>query len=185
MGPPDKFDEIFSHQDPQINGPILFWVYYDYQLAIEFIDIRGDGSYQIRRYDGFFFEALDSLKMGYRPVLKGEKKKFASFKLDYDKNTGKIEIALPVDVFKFRDEGGRMRADLDFTFFIYRKDGTKLTEFKEERAFAEPLETYLELKKLVFDFPYPLAAGRYYIDVVIVGTDGSLGKTRKIFEVKA
>jgi GWxTD domain-containing protein len=185
MGPPDKFDESFTHRDPDVRGSILLWAYYDYKLGIEFVDARGDGSFRIRRYDGFFFEALDSLKMGYRPVLKGDKMKFASFELDYDKEKGTIEIVLPIDVFKFRDEAGRLLADLEFSFFVYRRDGTKLAEFREKRAFAEPLEVFLELKELAFDFPYPLAPGRYYIDVVIVGPDGSLGKTRKIFEVKA
>lgn len=185
MGPPDKFEEFFAQDDPEVRGSILWWVYYDYQLVVEFVDERGDGSYKINRYDGNFFEALDSLNLGRLPVLKGDKKKFANFKLDYDKNTGTIAIVLPVDVFNFRDEAGRMRGDLEFTFFVYRKDGTKLNEFKETRLFDESLENFLELKEIAFRFPYPLTAGRYYIDVVIIGTDGSLGKTRKIFEIEA
>ncbi len=185
MGPPDKFEEFFTHDDPEVRGPILWWIYYDYELGIEFVDAKGDGSYRIRQYDGYFFDALDSLMLGQVPTQKGEKRKFANFKLDYNKEAQEIVIALPVDVFNFKDEAGKLRADLEFEFFVYRKDGTKLAEFKEERTFAEAEDNVLKLKDIVFTFSYPLATGSYYIDVIIIGTDGSLGKTRKIFEIKA
>ncbi len=185
MGPPDKFEEFFTHQDPDVRGPILWWIYYNYELGIEFVDAHNNGSYKIRQYDGNFFEALDNFKMGQVPVQKGEKRKFANFKLDYVKATNEIIITLPVEVFNFKDEAGKLRADLEFQFFLYRRDGTKLAESKEERQFVETEAAVLELKDIVFTFSYPLEAGDYYLDVVIVGKDGSLGKTRKIFNVKA
>lgn len=185
MGPPDKFEEFLTHDEPDVRGPILWWIYYDYELGIEFVDERGTGAYKIRRYEGDFFGALDSLKLGQVPVLKGEKRKFVNFKLDYDRTTSEILITLPVDVFNFKEEAGLLRADLEFQFFVYAKDGAKIEEFKEVKAIAEPEEKLIETKDIVLRIAHPLAPGTYYLDVIIIGRAGELGKTRKIFEVKA
>lgn len=185
MGPPDKFEEFFTHDDPDIRGGILWWIYYDYELGIEFVDERGNGAYKIRRYEGDFFSALDNLKLGQVPVLKGEKRKFVNFKLDYDRASSIIRITLPVDAFNFREESGLLRADLELQFFVYAKDKAKVEEFKEEKAIAEAEEKVVEMKDIVLTIPHTLPPGTYYLDVVIISRAGELGKTRKIFEVKA
>lgn len=184
MGPPDKFEEFFTHEDETVRGPILWWIYYNYELGIEFIDEKNSGSYKIRSYTGDFFSALDNLKLGQVPTLKGEKRKFVNFKLNYSKEKKEIVITLPVEPFNFKDEAGKLRAELEFQFFVYGKNRTKIDEFKAEKSFAEALDDVLKMKEIVFAFPYHFEAGRYYLDVIIIGKDGSLGKTRKIFDLK-
>ncbi|MGB7294788.1 MAG: GWxTD domain-containing protein [Candidatus Aminicenantales bacterium] len=58
-------------------------------------------------------------------------------------------------------------------------------EYTEENEFKTEFYQRIEYANKRFKEGLPVTAGRYYIDVVIVGTDGSLGKTRKIFEIKA
>jgi GWxTD domain-containing protein len=184
MGPPDKFEEFFTHERTGVRGPVLWWFYYDYALGIEFVDERNDGTYKMGTYDGDFFGALDSLKLGQMPVRKGERRKFVNFKLNYDQQKREIVINLPQDPFDFIDEGGKLRADLEFQFFVYAKKGTKLEEFKVEKVFAGPLEDVVKLKQISFSFPHDLPKGNFYLDVIITSKDRSLGKTRKIFEIK-
>ena len=77
-----------------------------------------------------------------------------------------------------------LQAELELQFFVYGKNGTKIDEFKVEKSFAEALDGVLKIKEIVFTFPYHFEAGRYYLDVIIIGKDGTLGKTRKIFDLK-
>jgi GWxTD domain-containing protein len=184
MGPPDKFEEFFDQEDPDIRGSIIWWIYYQYELGIEFVDQRNNGTYTIRRYDGNFFEALDSFKLGQVPYARGEKRKFVNFKLSYDAPRREIAVLLPTEAFDFKSEAGGFRADLDFEFFIYRKGGQKLDEFKLEKSYRGTIEQTEKLKEISFSFPYNFAAGDYYVDVLVIGKDGSLGKTRRIFEIK-
>jgi len=184
MGPPDKFEEFFTHEDPDVNGPILWWIYYNYELGIEFVDEKNNGTYRIRSYTGDFFGAAENMKLGKVPIQKGEKRKFVNFKLNYDKTKKEIVIALPVEPFDFKDKGEKLQSQLEFQFFVYAKNGTKIDEFKTEKSFIDTLEDILKMKEIVFSFPYDLKLGSYYLDVVIMSKDASLGKTRKIFEVK-
>ncbi len=185
MGPPDKFEEFFTHDDPNIRGPILWWIYYAYELGIEFVDERNNGVYKMREFSGDFFGALDSFKRGDVPTEKGEKRKFANFKLTYDRAKKEIAIAIPIDVFNFRDEAGVLRAHLGFQFFVYAANGKKMEEFSQDQTFLRTEAEVLNLKEIVFTFPYAQEAPRFYLDVIIVGKDGSLGKTRKMFEIKS
>jgi GWxTD domain-containing protein len=185
MGPPDKFDEFFTHEDPDVRGPILWWIYYKYELGIEFVDVNNNGSYKIRRYDGSFTEALDSLMLGQVPTEKGEKRKFVNFKLDYNKERKEIVVAVPADAFNFIEEAGNLRAELEFQFFVYAKNGNKLAEFKQDRTFSETEDKILQMKEMIFAFPFVPEAAEFYLDVIIIGKEGSLGKTRKIFKIKA
>jgi len=184
MGPPDKFEEFFTHGDASVRGPILWWIYYNYELGIEFVDERNNGTYKIREYTGDFFGALDSFKSGDVPTEKGDKRKFVNFKLRYDRTNKEILISIPVDVFNFQDAAGRLQAELAFQFFVYAGNGAKIEEFSRDQVFSETLEKVLDMKEVVFNFPYAQEAARFYLDVIIIGRDGSLGKTRKIFEIK-
>lgn len=184
MGPPDKFEEFFNHDDPDIRGPILFWIYYNYELGIEFVDERNDGRYRIRQYDGNFFEALDNIKLGQAPPQKGEKRKFANFKLKYNQETKEIEVSLPAEAFNFKDEGGQLRADLEFHVYVYGKNQAKLEEFKEIKSISEPEARFLEMKNVVISLSHEFSPGEYYLDVIITGKEATLGKTRKIFSIR-
>jgi GWxTD domain-containing protein len=185
MGPPDKVDEPFSHGDLSGRGSIIWWVYYNYELGIEFVDETGTGSFKFRRYDGNFFEALDALKLGqYAREGSAFKKTFVDFSLRYDSAKKEIIISLPVDSLNIVDDQGAPRVDLDFIIFIYPQEGGGKEKIEEPRTFRTTDKELLAMKEIVFTFPRILPRGSHFVDVIIEGRQGAAGKIRKIFEVK-
>jgi len=186
MGPPDKFEEFFSHDDSTVRGPILWWIYYDYQLGIEFVDEKGNGEYKIREYDGDFFGAVDVLKLGtYVGTKDVFLKKVVNFDLTYDREAGEIEIALPAKLLNFKEnDEGKLQIDLRFKFYLY--EGVELAKkvLNEERSFSASSGEIDGLKTITFRFASRLATGTNFVDVIIQGKEGTASKVRKLFEVK-
>lgn len=186
MGPPDKFEEFHLHNEPGIRGPILWWVYYDHQLGIEFVDERGTGRFRIRRYEGNFFEALDSLKLG-RWVGADDvfRKRFVKFDLKYDPDAREFEIVLPVGDLSFKEtEDGNFQVDLEFVFYIYPEQGPPKETFSESRIFSASNKELLEMSHVTFHFLRALQPGTNFVDVIIKGREGKRGQARRIFEIK-
>jgi len=185
MGRPDKIDEYFSHRDPSIRGSIVWWVYPDYQLSIEFVDETGTGAFRLRRYDGNFFEALDALKLG-QSARDGSvfKKTFVDFSLRYDSAKKEITISLPVDSLNIIDEQGVPGVDLDFIIYFYPRQGGGKERLEESRTFRTTDNELIAMKEIVFRFPRNLPRGSHFVDVIIKGRGAAEGKIRKIFEVK-
>jgi GWxTD domain-containing protein len=185
MGPPDKVEEFFSHGDEEVRGSIIWWVYYNYELGIEFGDESGTGEYLIRRYEGNFFEAMDIVKLGQAAAGNEVfRKRYVDFKLAYDPPSRSLVVTLPANTLSFKDEDGRLKATLAFEFFLYKAEGEWKSKFKNEQTLALTEEELVGRKTLTFAFPVELAAGAYYCDVVIRGEAGASGKIRKIFEIK-
>jgi GWxTD domain-containing protein len=184
IGPPDKTEEFFTIQDPNVRGMVLWWIYYNWELGIEFTDEKGNGTYRITKYDGDFFEALDSLKLGRVPYRTGAARKFVDFKLAYDERKKEIEFRLPAEAMSFKDEGEFQRAELEFRIFVYGKNRAKVEEFQEVKSLRIPLAELVEAKEIEVSLPHELRPGDYYLDAIIVGKDGALGKTRKIVALK-
>jgi GWxTD domain-containing protein len=185
MGPPDKFEEFFSHGDEEVRGSIIWWVYYNYELGIEFADETGTGEYRIRRYEGDFFEAMEIVKLGQAaPGNEVFRKRYVDFKLAYDAPSRSLVVTLPANTLSFKDEDGRLKATLAFEFFLYQAEGEWKNKFKGEQTLALTEEELVGRKTLTFAFPVELAAGAYYCDVVIRGEADASGKIRKIFEIK-
>lgn len=186
MGPPDKFEEFFNHSDPSVRGPILWWIYYQYELAVEFVDERGTGVYKIRRYEGNFFEALDSLKLG-RFVAADDvfTKKFVKFDLTYDPGDRELEVTLPAGDVAFKEsEDGSFGIDLEFVFYIYPDHGPAKETFSETRAFSATTQELLDMKEVTFRFDRTLEPGTSFVDVIIRAREGRKGQARRIFEIK-
>lgn len=186
MGPPDKFEEFFNHNDEDVRGPILWWIYYNYELGVEFVDERGTGVYRIRRYEGNFFEALDSLKLG-RWVAANDvfRKKFVKFDLIYDRTAQAFKIALPTDDLAFQErEDGLFQIDLEFVFYIYPDQGLNKETFSETRTFSATNRELLDTKNITFLFSRALKPGVNFVDVIIKGREGRRGQARRIFEIK-
>jgi GWxTD domain-containing protein len=184
IGPPDKTEEFFTIQDPNVRGPILWWIYYNWELGIEFVDEKGNGTFKINKYDGNFFEALDSLKLGRVPYQTGAARKFVNFKVAYDERKREIEFRLPAEAISFKDEGEYQRADLEFHVFLYGKNRVKVEEFQDVKTLRIPLAELVETKEIVVSLAHEFRPGEYYLDAIVVGKDGALGKTRKIIELK-
>ncbi|MGB9906621.1 MAG: GWxTD domain-containing protein [Candidatus Saccharicenans sp.] len=186
MGPPDKFEEIFTHEDTSVRGSIIYWYYYNYGLGIEFVDERGTGQYRIRRYEGDFFEAMDILKLGgsFGPdnIFK---QRVVKFQLDYDKEAKKVTIVLPAKALNFgEDEEGAFYVDLDFVFYVYDRTGKRVGKFNENRLFKVTIQEYPDLKEVPFSFDLEVPGGKGYVDVTISGRGEKTGRIRRLFEIK-
>lgn len=186
MGPPDKFEEFMTHTDTTVRGPILWWVYYDYQLGIEFVDERGTGEYKIRNYDGNFFEAMDILKLGTYVANKDVfLKKIVNFDLTYDRTAGEVLVSIPAKLINFKEnDEGKYQTDLRFRFYLYEGADLAKRVQAEERSFAASNQELEGLKDVVFRFALHLKPGVNYVDVLIQGKEGTTSKVRKLFEVK-
>ncbi len=192
LGPPDRTDETFT--DPQtgraLKGSWLIWIYYRYNLGVIFID-NGTGTFKINPmpYEmgggliGNLTEAIEMAKLGVSFLESKGSVKYMDFDFQFDKATKEIVISLSVKSLEFLAEEGLLKADFDFDFHVYEKDGSKSDRFKREESFAEPEDSVLEMKNIVFRFPYNLKPGKYYVDVIII-EKGSMNKARKIFDVK-
>ncbi len=185
IGPPELVEEYQVHYDPEVQGSIIHWGYPQYELGIEFVDERGIGQYKIRRYEGRFFQALDNLKLGqYTEYGDVFKKRVVDFDLRYDRDAKEFLITLPADSLTLSDDEGRLRADLNFVVYIYPEKGGKKETTEASRTFLATDNEFIGMKEIPFTVPYDLAPGKYFVDVIIKGKEGSRGKIRKIFEVK-
>ncbi len=191
LGPPDKFEEFFVHNEvdfkgERVRGPVLVWIYYRYNLGIKFMDVRGDGKYTFDPMYGLAGSLPDALEMAKLGVSYEDGRmpeRYVDFKAEYDAEKKEIIITIPVKNVNFLAEEGMLKADLDFDFHLYEKDGVWKERFKEFRSFVKPEDEVLRMEEMVFSFVHEIKPGRYYLDIIIFGK-GSLGKTRKIFEIK-
>ena len=186
MGPPDKFEEYWNHNDPDVSGSIIWWIYYRYGLGIEFVDAKGNGSYKIRNYEGDFLEAIDVLRLGaYLGTSDAFLRRIVKFGLTYDRATHEVEVALPAKAVNFKEnDEGRFFVDLRFKFYIYSGSGLAKTVREEERTFSGTSREIDALTRVPFRFALPLGPGRNYIDVIIQGKAAGAGRIRKLFEVR-
>ncbi len=186
MGPPNKFEEHFTHYDPNIRGPILWWIYYDYQLGIEFVDERNTGQYKIRNYTGDFFGALNQLKLGQWVSTRGVfKKRVVKFDLDYAPARQELTVTIPADSLSFvENDEGLFQVDLEFIFYIYPDEGARKETFSERKVFAASNAELLDLDNATFVFSRLLSPGTNYIDVIIRAPGEGSEKIRKIFDIK-
>jgi GWxTD domain-containing protein len=186
MGPPDKTEEFFPQPGDTDRGSTIWWIYYDYELGIEFADAKGTGSYAIREYTGDFFGAMDVFKLG-RSVRADDvfTKKFFKFETSYDRGSREIEVRIPTKALMFRDNAqGRLQVDLRFRFYIYPDEGKGKESFEEARAVVLTDADVQAMKTVSLRFPRELKPGTSYVDVIIQGREGTKGKIRQIFTVK-
>ncbi len=184
LGPPDKTEETRLHGDPNVRGPKLIWTYYKYGVAVLFEDKKGIGEFKFDPYTGIYgnlFEAIERAKLGL-DLTKEISKQLTDFDVDYDKDENEIQVEIPVSSLTFKGEEGLLKAEFEFEFYIYKKNSSEKYEFKRSRIFERTEGEVLEMKEILFTFPYEIEPGVYYFDVVIIGK-GDIGKSRKIFRI--
>ncbi len=187
MGPPDKFEEFLNNMtDSSARGALLWWSYYDNQLAVEFIDERGDGRYRIQRYVGDFFGAMELFKLGqWVGVDSVFKKRDVKFDLYYDAARKELVVTIPAKALLLRENpNGELQVDLDFKFYIYENEGAKRDVYTEGKSFVTRDIEYEKSGDVPFRFACPLKPGKNFVDVIVKGKEGSNGKVRKIFDIK-
>ncbi len=186
MGPPDKFEEFFPQPGALDRGSTIWWIYYDWQLGIEFADEKGNGTYKMRDFTGDFFGAMDIFKLG-RNVRADDvfSKKFFKFETSYDQDAQEIEVRLPTKSLMFREnDDGLLQVDLRFTFYIYPDEGKSKESFSEARAVVVTDAEREDQKTVNLRFGRALPPGTSYVDVMIQGKEGMKGKIRQIFPIK-
>jgi len=196
LGPPDKFDEIFIHNEldfkgERVRGSVLIWIYYGFNLGIKFVDVNGTGRFTFDPAPmemgggtvGSLSDAIEMAKLGISYEQGGLPAKYMDFDVKFDTERKEIVLLLPVKKLTFLEEDGLLKADFEFEFHIYEKEGVWKDRFKEVKSFAKSEDDVLEMEKITFSFPYEIKPGKYYFDVIIRGK-GGLGKTRKIFEIR-
>ncbi len=185
LGHPDKIEDRPFINRPDIKG-IIWWGYYRYRLAVEFIDTRGDGSYIISQQVGDYgnlLQMIEKAKFGQIYVT-DEGKAYIDFNLRYDRGKKEIVVSIPMKSLIFKSEDKVLKADIAFQFYIYGKESLKKEQFKEVRHFEKTEDEVARMEEIIFSFPHDLESGKYYIDVLITMSP-DLGKGRKIFEIKS
>lgn len=186
LGAPDKIDQRPFINRPDVKG-LIWWVYYRYRLGIEFVDKTGDGRYSLSRQSGAAGGLLDVIeKAKFGRIFDDSEdvgKIFSKFDVDYDAEAKEIVLAIPVESLSFEAEANKLKADFTFEFYIYAKNSPEKERFTRQKSFETTEKEALEQEQIVLTFPYDLAPGDYYFDVLVV-IKQKIGKLRKIFKIR-
>jgi GWxTD domain-containing protein len=187
MGPPDKVEESNVQDASRTSGgAVLWWIYYNHELGVEFTDKTGTGKFVITDISGDFFGAMDLMKLGQN--IRADDvfaKKFVKFETVYDAAAQQIEVRLPVKGLMFRDnDEGRLEADLRFIIYIYSDEGSAKETLQDARSVVLTDAEHESQKTVNFRFAKPLKPGTNFVDVIVMGKEGTQGKIRQIFEIK-
>jgi len=186
FGFPDKIEHMPMTNYPDVRGYLL-WVYYRYNFAVEFIDKRGDNSYELNPYSGIYgnlFQAMEMAKFGIAYSNDEIGSKYIDFKLHFDRRKEQLDISIPVKGLAFVEEDGLLKAEFEFQFYVYAdKKGAQKQTFIETRQFEATEKELVDMEEINFTFTFDLKHGKYFFDVLIIGKP-DIGRTRKIFSIR-
>ncbi len=186
FGFPDRIEHQPMLNSDEIKGYLL-WVYYRYNFAVEFIDKRGDNTYELNPYSGIYgslFQAMEMAKFGIDYSNDEIGSKYIDFKLRFDRSTEQVNISIPVKGLAFVEEDGLLKAEFEFQFYVYAdKKGAQKQTFIETRRFEKTEEELVDMEEINFSFTFDLKKGKYFLDVLIIGRP-DIGRTRKIFSIR-
>ena len=183
LRPPEKTDYFPTTQDELGGGPVLWWIYYRYDLGIEFRDPRNTNSFEMAQVMGNLMQAIEDAKLGAVIHSRGAADRYLDFEASFNAARREIEVRIPVKKLNFKEEAGLIKAAFDFEFFIYKSGGAKKERFTATQSFSGKPEDVEKSRSMVFSFPYDLPSGKTYVDIILISKDG-LGKARKIFTLK-
>jgi GWxTD domain-containing protein len=187
LGSPDRVENFPFNQAPSpqapadsIHGPVLWWVYYRYELGIAFADYRNNGVFKMYNVEGNLLEAIDEAKLG--AITRGSGARMVNFRLTYDRARKALVLAIPVKDLDFKEENGRLKSDFGFDFFVYKRGAAK-EHFAETRSFDWSADELQRLDNITLEFAHEMPPGKSYVDVILT-REGGQAKFRKIFPVK-
>ena len=116
---------------------ILVWYYFRYDLAVIFRSPIGQNRFRMAVDDiyGDLLTAIDMAKLGETLTGAGPQVIFINFGLKYDGEKTAFDVSIPVKRVNFRDIGGKLVAEFDFKFTVY-KLGTAEKDNSPRRAFT-------------------------------------------------
>lgn len=179
LGPPEKED----YYNAMGGTSTLWWSYYSYDLAVQFVEDRAGLGFEIRQIVGNLFEAIEYAQFNGFALNRGNTGGLRSFSAAYDARRKEITVSIPVKRIHFREESGVLKVSFNFLLYIYTQSGAQKDKFEDRRNFEGPALEVEKTKFLTFVFPYDLPAGRNYVDIIISG-DADNGRIRKIFKFK-
>ena len=182
LGPPDKTEEFPFQTTTTGQGPVLWWIYYAYDLGIQFLDVNNQGTYRMDQISGNLMDAIRRAQLGAIYDSQGNIARFVDFTAAYDAAGGRIVVTVPAKKINFQSESGKLKVDFDFSFYVY-SGAAKKVHFDESRTFLGTEEEIERSKSMTFAFPYTLPPGKNYVDIILIGREG-IGKSRKIFSFK-
>jgi GWxTD domain-containing protein len=184
LGPPEKTEySPLADQTDLGSGPALWWIYYKYDLGVEFRDVRNMNSYEMVQVLGNLMQAMEEAKLGAVVQSQGPVGRYLDFEASYDASRREIVVKIPVKNLNFKEEAGLLKAAFDFEFYLYKSGAAKAGKFNVSESFSGKPEEVTKNRAVVFSFPYELPPGKTYVDIIVLGKDG-LGKARKIFTLK-
>jgi len=153
--------------------PLEQWVFYRYQMFLQFSGTQVDGSdglgkyriipvaSELRKLRSALDLAKERLDIGTQKAIKDYFKYKADFK------NGKITITIPVKRISFEEKEEGMNAEFDARINVYR-DYIKVDEVHESKTVVKDKEELLQIKEISFTLPYNLSAkGHYFFDIVL------------------
>jgi len=176
LGPPEKTETFSSRTE----GFTLWWIYYTYDVGIEFVESRNGGEYAINQIAGNLMDAFETAKLNGFGRPQGGPSHLVSFNARYDAKRREIAVEIPVKKLNFKEENGLLKIDFNFILYIYKQSSAQKDKFGELRSFEGRAEEVETSKVLTFTFPYELQPGRNYVDIIVNGGQDN-GKVRKIF----
>ncbi|MFP4081305.1 MAG: GWxTD domain-containing protein [Candidatus Aminicenantes bacterium] len=181
LGPPDKKIQQPFLDLPSMKARIV-WAYYQYRMAVEFVDRNGTGDFRINNYPVKLINAMEREKLLFS-IKEEEKEEPADFQVEYKRDQQEIIISIPAQDLYYQQQDQYLVSDLQFEFFIYKEEGKKVGRFTREKQFKMLEEKVLDLEFITFTFPYKLKPGEYYVDVLVKDREG-INKLRKIEKIK-
>ena len=168
LGEPDRresrdmmYDRI--DQNTTVYGYDI-WVYYNYQLYLEFAD-TGGGQFRLTNYPTELLSAIESANAHTTMGNKVNIKNLFKFDLSYKK--GQLIISIPTKKISFQEKEGKISAEFKISIFLYhnfkKKDIQTMT-----RRIADDKDKILDLKEVEIPIPYELKEkGKYYFEVTV------------------
>ena len=183
LGPPEFTDFYPSYRDETGVGPILLWVYYTHDLAIQFNDPKGMNAFTMTETQGNLMQAIQEAKLGFLAQNAGSLGRVLNFELAYDKTKKALIMRMPLKRINFKEEAGILKAGFEFLFYVYTPGAPSKKKFTEIRSIEGRPEEFERNKDVTLVFPMDLPPGKVYVDAVVIDKSGP-GKVRRIFTVR-